>query len=91
MSVQGGSLVFGTEQGRYEWYLREMPIGAPPGTEAPLFSTGTYRWDGETLSLVDDTAGLGPIGATVRGTSTITLTTALRRFEFARLVRLPPG
>lgn len=93
VSVVGGELVVGppgTAHRRYEWYLQEGPIDAPASTPSSLFSAGTYNWDGQTLSLEDDSTAFGPITASVEG-SKITLSTERRRFEFGKLVSLPPG
>jgi hypothetical protein len=91
VTIAGGALQLGwnTPDGTYEWdVVRKYDYAN--GTSQQLqsrFSSGTYTWDGQTLTLVDST-GLAPLTGAVTG-GIIALRNPDHQYEFLRLIQLP--
>ena len=91
VTLAGGMLQIGwnTPPGAYGWDITrryDYPNGSSSQAQTP-FSAGTYRLDGETLTLVDSGGQLsltGPIMGNI-----ITLRGDGHTYEFLRLVQLP--
>ena len=94
ITVVGGQLYVGPPRnpdGRYDWYLthRYENLDGTENLATSLISAGAYRSHETTLALVDDSSDIAPITGTFNGF--LTLLTRGRRYEFDRLVLLPPG
>lgn len=95
VTIVGGRLQLGfnVPHGRYDWDVTRK-YQYRNGTSELIgsrFSVGTYDWDGRTLALVDDSGHPGPITGTFTSSGAITLVTEGRRYDFGKLVLLPPG
>lgn len=78
----------------YEWYLTTRSEHSDGASEqvSSLFSSGHFTWDGETVQLDDDEGNLGEnVGTLSASNGRLTVVTETHRYEFGRLVLLPPG
>jgi hypothetical protein len=95
-TVVGGGLRIGLDEpGRYRWnlILRQAPGGEPKKTGS-LFSSGTYAFDQETLTIVLQDSSRVP--ATMTGSLTpngggLSIVVGARQYRFGKLVLLPHG
>jgi hypothetical protein len=92
VSIGGGLLQIGwnTPAGTYRWDIIRV-YDYPDGTSNDVqseFSSGTYRWDGTTLTLEDTTGNLGRMTGSL-GAPGIVVQAPDHRYGFLKLHQLP--
>lgn len=89
MTIDGGGLQIGwnTPLGMWNWGLG-LTYTYPNGTskQGQWLSSGTYTWDGQTLTLVDSR---GPMAVSMMA-GLLTVDRQGHRYQFLKLIESPP-